>query len=253
MAHILRTRFKKEIVAEFLSPARLGKKRNAIILCGGMPGIPSKSELMQFLSKKGFWVFNPRYRGTWESGGTFLKYSPEKDVCDVIDALPRGFKDLWGGKMYRVRPDNLFIIAGSFGGPAGILISRDPRVKKVVAISPVIDWLAPSKDEPLDWLETFVHDAFGNGYRFGKKEWAKLKTGTFYSPLHHQKEIDGSKLLIFHAQDDGSIRPKEVIAFAKKTKSALRLLKTGGHLNSTFVVQKYWKEIRKFLMEKRQK
>ncbi|MEK7212119.1 MAG: hypothetical protein AAB686_00385, partial [Patescibacteria group bacterium] len=91
--HTYRTRFKKEIVAEFLPPlGRKPKKNRVIILCGGHPGTPSKPQIVEFWAKKGYWVFNPRYRGSWESSGTFLKYSPEKDILDVIGELPKGFR-----------------------------------------------------------------------------------------------------------------------------------------------------------------
>lgn len=247
MARALRTRFKDEIVAEFLPPARRTKRNRVIIICDGMPSVPAKRDLVDFFSKKGFWAFYPRYRGSWESDGTFLEKSLDRDILDVIDSLPRGFVDLWSGKRYKVRPDVVYLFAGSFGGPAGILASRDKRVKKVVAISPIVDWLAPSKAEPLDFAEKFAHLAFGNGYRFGKKEWAKLSTGKFYSPVYHQYEIDGSKLFIFHAKDDQSVRWNEVAKFARITHSRLKLFKKGGHLRVAKIIEKHWREIARFL------
>jgi hypothetical protein len=60
---MFRTRFKKEIVAEFLPPVGLRKRQKAIILCDGMPSIPRKQSLAEFLAGKGFWIFYPRYRG----------------------------------------------------------------------------------------------------------------------------------------------------------------------------------------------
>src|SRR5438552_17733165 len=39
---MFRTRFKKEIVAEFLPPARAPKKQRVILLCDGMPSMPRK-------------------------------------------------------------------------------------------------------------------------------------------------------------------------------------------------------------------
>jgi len=247
MPYAFRTRFKKEIVAEFLPPSRSTKKRHVVIICDGMPSVPSKSGLVEFFSRKGFWAIYPRYRGSWESGGVFLRKSPEQDVLDIIDQLPHGFVSLWDGKKYRVRPDKIFLIAPSFGGPAGILASRDPRVSKVLAISPVVDWQAPSKAEPLDWLEKFVRAAFGNGYRFGPREWKKLADGKFYNPVAHAAEIDGSKLFIFHARDDESVRAREVVQFARTTGATLKLLSRGGHLSSRTIIAKYWKQIAKFL------
>src|SRR3989344_8031182 len=99
---IQRTRFKKDIVCEFLLPARRTNK--VIIFCAGMPGVPKHKEAMGIWARRGYAVFFPRYRGTWESGGEFLKDSPEKDILGIISQLPRGFKDLWSNKVYKVRP-----------------------------------------------------------------------------------------------------------------------------------------------------
>jgi hypothetical protein len=52
---MFRTRFKKEIVAEFLPPVRSGKKQKVIVLCDGMPSIPRKQVLVEFLSGQGVW------------------------------------------------------------------------------------------------------------------------------------------------------------------------------------------------------
>lgn len=246
MSHPFRTRFKKEIIAEFMLPARRKRREQVIILSDGMPSVPSKHGLMNFLSKKGFWVIHFRYRGSWESDGSFLKISPEKDILDIIDQLPRGFMSLWDHTPHRITPDKIFIIAPSFGGPAGILASRDPRINKVVCISPVIDWRAPSKTEPLGTLSRIVHDAFGNGYRGEKNAWKKLVRGNFYNPIRHLREIDGSKLLIFHARNDATVRAKEVVAFARRTGATLKLYKKGGHLSTARTIEKNWKLISRF-------
>jgi cephalosporin-C deacetylase-like acetyl esterase len=44
------------------------------------------------------------------------------------------------GRRFSLAPDELFVIGGSFGGAAAILASLDPRVKKVIANCPVVDW-----------------------------------------------------------------------------------------------------------------
>src|SRR5437868_3616320 len=128
---MLRTRFARDIVTEFLPPARLGKRQRVIILCDGMPSIPRKQPLAEFLSAKGYWVFYPRYRGAWESGGEFLACSPHEDILDVIEGLQNEFRELAFGRKFRVRAEEIFVIGGSFGGTAAILCSLDARVKKV--------------------------------------------------------------------------------------------------------------------------
>lgn len=239
--HVLRTRFKEDIIAEFLPPARYNprKPQRVIIFCSGAPGMPRHRSMLEFFSGKGFWFFYPRYRGSWESGGSFLKLSLERDILDIIDQLPRGFEHLTlhGRKKMKVKPAAIYLIASSFGGPAGILASRDPRVKRVVCVSPVVEWRAPSKAEPMDFFEKLLRFGFGNGYRFNRKDFLKLKSGKFYNPLPRWREIDGKKLLIYHAKDDESVRWNEVAKFAKLTGAKLLLRKRGGHLSSSILMK----------------
>jgi alpha-beta hydrolase superfamily lysophospholipase len=260
--HILRTRIKKDIVCEFLPPAlptkRVTKRarhsgtraaNKVIILCGGMPGYPGgKQALCEFLAQKGYWVFIPRYRGSWESGGSFLKVSPHRDVLDIIDQLPRGFRDLWSGKIYKVPRPEIYLIGASFGGPAVILASRDPRVRHAIAFSPVTDWRVETKSEPIDKLGAFARAAFGNAYRGTARDFNKLKGGSFYNPAHETASIDGAKLLIIHAKDDKVVYAKTSVAFARATGARLVLIPRGGHLSiSNTMVPEFWKKIRGFL------
>src|SRR5271163_3644972 len=124
---MFRTRFKKEIVAEFSPPARPSKQQRVIILCDGMPSIPRKQSLVEFLSSKGYWVFYPRWRGAWESGGQFLERSPHQDILDIVSELPKGIQEVAFGQEFGCEPDQIFVIGGSFGGAAAILSSLDQR------------------------------------------------------------------------------------------------------------------------------
>ena len=244
--HIFRTRIKKEIVSEFLPPIKPSRK--VIILCEGMPGYPSKKELIISLANKGYWVFVPRYRGTWESDGSFLKVSPHKDILDVIDQLSKGFLDLWSEKIHKIKNPAVYLIGSSFGGPAVLLASKHKSVKKVVALSPVIDWAKESKIEPLDWLGKFTKNAFGNGYRFSWKDWNKLKTGKFYNPVRHIGLIDPNKVFVIQAKDDEIVNPEATEVFAKKIGCKLLLLKTGGHLSfSSLTNSPLWTKVRNFI------
>jgi dipeptidyl aminopeptidase/acylaminoacyl peptidase len=247
---MFRTRIKDEIVAEFLPPARIARKQRVIILCDGMPSIPRKQPLAQFLARKGYWVIYPRYRGAWESGGEFLARSPHEDILDVIDQLPRGLKDAAFGQRFQISPDAIFLIGGSFGGPAAILGSLDSRVTKSIANCPVVDWSILPKSEKAETSNPsyarYIREAFGNGYRLSEKNWRKLHTGKFYNPVHHIDEIEPQKIMMFHAQDDPYVPWQSVHGFAGKTGIRLKLLKRGGHLRTEYVVQKYWREIRKF-------
>lgn len=246
MIYTLRTRIKHKIVAEFVRPSR--RSNRVIILCTGMPSYPAKKELMFFLAAQGYWVFLPRYRGSWESEGWFLARSPHWDIIDVIDSLSSGFFDLWHNKKYRIKNPKIYLIGSSFGGPAVILASQDKRVKKAVALSPVIDWRRETKLEPIDWLGKFIRLAFGNGYRFKPKDWNKLKRGAFYNPMASVHKLDKDKLYIIHAQDDKVVYADTSVEFAQKLGCKITLLRTGGHLSTSNLMRpSFWKKVSNFI------
>jgi esterase/lipase len=247
---MFRARFKREIIAEFLPPTRSRRKDRVILLCDGMPSVPRKQPLAQFLAQKGYWVFYPRWRGAWESGGQFLEQSPQQDLSDIMDELPKGVREIAFGQEFKLSPDEIFVIGGSFGGAAAILSSLDPRVKKAVANCPVVDWNILAQEQKKETSNksypAYVREAFGNGYRLSEKNWNKLSSGTFYNPVHHIQELTPTKVLIFHAKDDPYIPWKSVSNFAASAGIKLRLLARGGHVRTEHIVQTYWAEIKRF-------
>lgn len=251
---MLRTRFARDVVTEFLPPARAGKTQRAIILCDGMPSIPRKQGLAEFLSTKGYWVLYPRYRGSWESGGRFLESSPHLDILDVLAGLSREFRELAFGRRFHIAAEEVFVIGGSFGGTAALLCSLDSRVKKIIANCPVVDWAILDREQKKETSNpsyaAYIRAAFGEAYRLSPQNWAKLNNGRFYSPLFHAHEIAASiaasKVLMFHAQDDPYVPYRSVQKFARMTGVRLKLFRRGGHLSTDLIVRKYWPQIREF-------
>ena len=247
---MFRTRFSNEIVAEFLPPTRPGKAQNVIILCDGMPSIPRKQPLVEFLSRKGYWVFYPRYRGAWESDGRFLQRSPHEDILDLVKALSAPFTEIAFGQRFHVKAKDFLVIGGSFGGATAILSTLDSRVKKAIANCPVVDWSILASSEKAETSNpsyaAYIRAAFGNGYRLSDRNWNKLYSGTFFNPVRHIREIDSSKTLMFHAEDDPYVPYQSVRNFAECTGIRLKSFRRGGHLRTEYVVQKYWLLIKKF-------
>jgi pimeloyl-ACP methyl ester carboxylesterase len=159
-------------------------------------------------------------------------------------------KDIAFGQKFRPSPDETFVIGGSFGGPAALLCSLDPRVKKVVANCPVVDWSILRKSEKAETSNpsyaAYIREAFGNGYRLTDRNWNKLHTGRFYNPAHHVEEMIPTKILMFHAQDDPFVPWRSVARFAQQTGAKLNLFKRGGHLSTEKTVRKYWPQIQRF-------
>ncbi len=247
---MFRTRFRQQIVAEFLPPSRPRKAQRLIILCDGMPSIPRKQPLSEFLAAKGFWVIYPRYRGAWKSGGEFLAKSPHEDILDVLDELPKELEEIAFGRRFQLAPDQVFVIGGSFGGAAAILLSLDLRVQRVVANCPAVDWSILDKAEKAETSRQnyaeYIREAFGNAYRLSDANWKNLRRGNFYNPWQHRSEIDGSKLMMFHAKDDPSVPYEHTRLFAELTGATLKSLSRGGHISTDYVVRTFWAQIKRF-------
>jgi len=151
-------------------------------------------------------------------------------------------------------PDQVFVIGGNFGGAAAILLSLDPRVDRAVANCPVVDWAILDRAEKAETSREnyaeYIREAFGNAYRLSNANWKKLRSGTFYNPWHHRSEIDGSKLMIFHAKDDPSVPYERTKEFASITGARFKSLNRGGHISTDYIVRKYWPQIHEFVNSK---
>ena len=238
-------------MTEFLPPLR--KSNKVVILSVGAPGYPGgKEALMRHLAHKGYWSFIPRYRGTWESDGTFLEHSPEEDIRILMDEITKPFQDMWSTTEYVISSPEIYLIGGSFGGPAAILGSRDVRVVKAVAISPVIDWRAQENTvEPLHLMSEYVPKAFGSMYRADPQVWEKLSEGNFYNPIDEKESIDGKKLLIIHSKDDVVVHFGPAQSFAKDVGATFVPFLYKGHMGAGSAVESFiWKHIDKFFKGK---
>ena len=189
---------------------------------------------------------------SWDVGewGQFLRMSPEKDVIDVVNALVRSKKiiSLWDEREYIFSAKEIFLCGVSFGGTAVLLAANHPKVKKVIAISPVTDWRVESKIEKLSWMKEALRESFGEAYRYKSADWDKLARGGFFNPIEKVKELPGKKIFILHAEDDLSVPVRTVKAFVKKTRSTFWLRKRGGHFSLAETTRlRTYRRLKKFL------
>lgn len=242
--HTKRTRFAKDIVAEFLPPKKTSNK--VVIFCDGMPGMPGNKKNMLKMQSRGYWSFYPRYRGTWESDGYFLDHDPTDDIRDVVESLDAPFADIWSGEEFTIASPEIYVVGMSFGGPAAILLSSHPKVKKVVSICGVVDWTDDSESEPLAWLFEMMPKAFGSAYRMNHADdWKELASGNLYQPIAHYDSIDGRKILQIHATDDDIVPYAGIEAFHTHAGTVLIPFKKGGHY-ITGSIRKFhvWRKIK---------
>lgn len=246
----IRVRFAKDIVAEVCFPEKQTGK--VAILAIGAPSGSSKKDRMQFLAARGYVVVYPRYRGTWESEGWFLEQSPAQDIHDVIVELEKKkyVVDLFSGEKIPVRVSAIHLFGGSFGGPAVLMNTHWPIVKKVIAHSPVIDWSVEGEEEPFDEFVRYSCEGFGGAYRTKQQsDWQKLVKTDFYNPINHIDKVDGKKVFILHAMDDAVVPYDPVIPFTEKTGASYYLKPHGGH-RIKFEHQFLWKKVEAFLKKR---
>lgn len=230
----------KGMIIEFLPPCRrdYAQHNNIMILCDGMPSVPNKKSLMEWFSAKGYWVFYPRYRGTWESTGTFLSQEPFHDIVECIDVVTQhtGFVSIWTKEHFVINPGgSIYVIGASFGGSVALLSAMDPRVTKSIAIAPIVDWRIPSEREPLDWLQDVLKQSFGEAYRFDSMGWQQLSQGNICQPIHAIANIPPQRIAIIHASDDPIAPYIPSIHFASQLGAIAYTPKRGGHLSLSCV------------------
>ncbi len=244
--HPHRTKIGPNIIAEFMVPRR--KSRRTVILCDGMPSVPSRGRLLKFLANRGIWGVHIRYTGTWESGGEFLARSPHLDVIDAVNQLPKGLKAVWDRRLYYPPTDKIYVVGSSFGGAAALLSSADPRVTGSFALSPVVDWQETGRAEPVELVYHLVREGFGQAYRCDRRRFNKLLTGKFYNPIHEAERLNGEKIHIVHCADDDITPLFATKRFVKKNGGTLIEYKRGGHMSlSKIMTLRIWKRFNKFI------
>ena len=157
----------KNLFFTYLISDQLSK--GTIMLLDGLPSNPlNKEKLMENLAKKNYDVFFPRYEGTWESKGEFLKRSPSEIIIEFISILKRGIKIK--NKEYKAK--KIFILGSSFGGGIGLdIASQQDLIDKICVTSPVISF---RKVKGIETLENFLKNAHKDHYHFNPKNWKKL-------------------------------------------------------------------------------
>lgn len=233
----MRLRITTDIVTEFLPP-RSGSSDRAIIVCDGLPSVPSKRHVLEYWSKRGFWVFHPRYKGTWESSGKFLDHDPTNDILEVARVIKSGISIPIQKKVtslpVHLKIAHVTIIGASFGGAVALLASLHPEVDKVIAVSPVIDWKEElyRPRQPLADLREYIHNVFGEAYRFSDSDFNRLGVDDqFFNPIAHIAEYNPEKICIMHAKDDMIVSYEAVKQFLDVVHCTHHIVSRGGHFS----------------------
>lgn len=211
-----------EIISEFVNVEGSNK---AMIILEGLPSVPDEKRVLNIFANQGYSVFYPRYKGTWESGGEFMKESPVNDIEELIDALVDGIDTVKG----EVKFDEIYVIASSFGGSVSLCLKNRPELKRVIAMSPVYDY---TKIPSLSTLSGFIRKMFGQAYRYKEENWKKLLSGDVIRPEESLEKFDDkSKFVIFAGEGDKDIPAECLKEFADKVGIDFYSFKGVGHLS----------------------
>jgi esterase/lipase len=224
----------KNIIFEFTIP--LKKQKGVILLLNGMPSVPKQNKLMESLSKSGYVAIFPRYAGTWESSGLFLAKSPVDDIRQLCSELnsKKLLIENYAHKKIKILTSNIIIIGTSFGGTVALHLADDPLVKKVIALSPVIDWkyYAGAKTHEINHqLKNFIREGFGQAYRFKDQGWERLAEGKLLAQIKNMPKKMSSKITIVFDKADTVTIPQPIMDYAENENISLKKINGLGHIS----------------------
>ncbi len=213
-----------------------------VITCSGLPGQPENYELFSYLTQRGFLCVHPKYEGTWESQGKFLKHSPVKDLKKVINYLRKwhSLKSAYDETLIKLDFENIFLLGSSFGGSVALVTAANSaEVKGVVSIAPVTDFTQHGKGEleeqDLTSLGRFLKQGYGRAYNFNLDEWKKLLNGNIdINPVNYKTELSDKNVLLIHGEQDKTVsvqKTRDLFLSIKNNKSKLICIPNIDHLS----------------------
>lgn len=231
-----------EIIFEFAIPE--GEQKGIVILCDGMPSVPKQKELLMYLSRKGFFVVFPRYRGTWESEGSFLANPLGNDIEEIIAFLAKGsITELYAGETFLVKQTPLYLVGSSFGGTIALSLISNSTISKIVAFSPLISFAGDLSD-----LKRFIRLGFGNGYRFTDAAWEKMASGQLFSLPMKISAGRNKDVLAICDSSDRTVDTGTIEAYAKENDILIMKTNNIGHLSFSKIPNETWEYATKWLL-----
>jgi hypothetical protein len=254
----------KDMFFEFLVHGREeGWKRDVIVLLPGFPSSNKYDTEMKLLFQRGFNVFFPRYKGTYQSKGSgksgFLGENIVQDLKEFISELKKGkAKSLWDNNLVEFSVGgNIIIFGGSFSGAVACgLGAVDKDIRKIVLFSPVWDFKKHNEsgdEQDLEKFIGFVKRTYKNLYRIGfeniSEEMSKFKE---CSPEFYLNRLAGNEtgVLVLHDPEDKTVSIKHTFDIIKKHPWIKLIKHSKGHdARNSGLIEERWLDIAEFLKE----
>jgi|SRR3989338_436234 len=225
------------IICEYLlSP----ESDRAIILLEGLPAIPQRIEFMNSLREGGYSVFYPRFRGTWESSGTFLKESP---VLDVLEVATRIYEGVDLEQSVRYKSSTIHVLATSFAGAVSLSLPKREFIQKIISLSPVFDF---TKVASIQTLKLFLRNLFTMAYRFDDNRWEDLIHNKIVAPVYNFDSATTNQHLVITGALDDQISMKELEVFCSERSIQIKIYPGVGHISYSKMSKEILKDILSF-------
>lgn len=238
------------IFFEFILQDRMA---DAVIILPGFPGRNDYNEIIEVFFDRGYHVFVPRYRGSYQSSGTFLSKNPVDDLIMFCKNLDRGWaKGLWDMKKHEFKINKKIIVTGSFGGPIACgLVAKRAGFSHIVLASPIWDFAAHNKngdEQDLKHVTEFASRAYKNCYRIKFKSLQeRMSKFKELSPEYYISALMNVPILVFHDPNDKIVSFKHTKEMIPKLNKATYIEHYLGHGLSDHLINAFWKEVDKFI------
>jgi predicted nucleotidyltransferase len=223
------------IFLEYLLPSG-SQPSSFAILCDGLPSRPYQNQLMNILAGLGYGVMYPRYRGTWESEGTFLETKPSEDISYLAKRLREGMD--FGG--LTIKASHISLLATSFGASVALSTSHDANIDQIIALSPVLNFESFSH---LSSLKTFLRKMYLSVYRFDDFGWNELAKGNAVPSALSVNKFFAAKIFLFGGREDKEIISRDLEAWGNNFGIPTIIYPEMGHLSFSMLKGKLLDEV----------
>lgn len=225
---------------------------DTIIYLEGFPSSGFHDDMIKFLYEKGYNVFVPHYRGTYQSKGKFLSRNIVKDFVEFVEELRKEKAvNLWDMSTVGFGIKNLILIGGSFSGAVCCGLASEVEFHKMILSAPVLDFRKMNErdnEEDLEHLMQFVKRAYSNVIRFHFKnlpeQISKYKETL---PEYYEPKLN-LPILVLHDPKDETVSIKSSKELAER-KSNVKLIEHNYGHGSWKPLEKEWSKVSKFLKD----
>ncbi len=238
-----------DIFFEFLTHE---KASDTILYLEGFPSSGSHKSEIEFLYEKGYNVFVPHYKGTYQSRGKFLEGNIVHEMKSFVDEIKKETAvSLWDMSKVKFKIKRLILLGGSFSGAVCCGLSTLVNFDKIVLFAPVLDYSRLNEkgdEQDQNQVIPFVKRAYENLFRFDFKDLVK-KMNEFRecSPSYYLKKLK-TPVLILHDPKDKNVSIRISEEFSKKLPIIKLVEHTKGH-KMDLILMEEWNHIISFIQK----